>query len=307
MQRSGGKNRWLWLAVLFLFVFVAASAFILMGRLSSYLLDDSGAIALIPVQEFSAPDALAPNSIPLQQAEQSSPVTKEPAAESPANTPAAPPAAPGFETSDDSKVWSTDTQVDIFRVSYENGEGTITVHSNDGDRLIAPGTENTYAFKLKNTGNVSLDYSVEVDAFVTPDGTPLPVTGRLSRYDGKWLAGAPDTFADISALDAAADTGTLSAGRYTYYTLDWLWPFENGNDALDTMLGNAAVDGDLLFTIVIRTVATASLDPEAPGGIIPPVDTGDDFSAALWLALAICSLFLMMVLLVFHIREKRRA
>ena len=69
MQRSGGKNRWLWLAVLFLFVFVAASAFILMGRLSSYLLDDSGAISLIPVQEFSAPDALAPNSIPLQQAE----------------------------------------------------------------------------------------------------------------------------------------------------------------------------------------------------------------------------------------------
>ena len=135
-----------------------------------------------------------------------------------------------------------------------NGEKVITVNSGNGDKVIAPGTENSYTFKLKNTGNVALDYTVEVDAYFTPADIEIPITGRLNRYDGTWVIGGKDEYAKVPVLDTAEDNATLGAGKYTYYTLDWLWPFESGNDELDTMLGNLAVDQELTFTIVIKTM-----------------------------------------------------
>ena len=106
-------------------------------------------------------------------------------------------ANPGFEVSDDNTVWTTNTQVEIFKLSYENGEANITVQSSDGEKVFAPGTENSYTFKLKNTGNVALDYTVDIDAYFTPGETVIPITARVNRYDGKWLVGSGDSYVDI--------------------------------------------------------------------------------------------------------------
>ena len=312
-KTNNGKIKWIWLSVLILFVCAAATAIVFFNRLDSFLSDDKGAISLITDVTQQAENGLN------EKEESKTTATDTTAAKEPTNngtsddsssssaTPQTtqPPINPGFEESDEKTVWSTETQVEIFRVSYVNGEQVITVNSDNGEKVIAPGTENSYTFKLKNTGNVALDYTVEVDAYFTPADIPIPVTGRVNRYDGEWIVGNKDVYANVSALNSAEDKATLGAGKYTYYTLDWLWPFESGNDARDTILGNLAVDQDLLFTIVIKTSASESSDPNGGGGITPP-QTGDNTNLILWIVLAVSSFAIMMLLLFYQNKEKRR-
>ena len=285
---DNSKTEWIWLSVLILFVCVAATTVAITSRLNDFLIDDSGAISLITADDVadtqSQTDSYASSTTPQDTH---------------------PPKKPGFEASDDKTVWSTNTQVEMFHLSYENGEQIITVQGADGDKVIAPGTENSYVFKLKNTGNVALDYTAEIDAYFTPSNIKIPITGRLTRYDGKNVVGGKDEYAEVSLLDAAEDAATLGAGKYTYYTLDWLWPFESGNDELDTQLGNLAVEQDLIFTIVIKTTATESNNPYDDSGITPP-QTGDNTNIALWIVLAVCSFVMMLILIIYHRKERRR-
>ncbi len=304
MQKLGiGKHRRIWLSVLVLFVFVAVSIFILASRIGGFLLDDSNAIPLISENtsvtsgEYSSDKE---NTQPSHtESKTSAPATTQQATQSPKKS--------DFAASDEQKVWSTDTKVEIFRVSYVNGEQVVTVHSDNGDKLIAPGTENSYTFKLKNNGDAALDYIVKVDAYFTPGDIVIPITGRLNRYDGKWIAGNGEKYVNVSELDAAEDKATLGAGKYTYYTLDWIWPFESGNDELDTKLGNLATEQDLVFTVVITTEAAESSDPDNNGGILLPhaggPHTGDDSSLILWIILAIVSF----VLIFYPLIGKRRS
>lgn len=315
------KTKWIWLSVLILFVCVAATAIAFTSRLHSFLLDDRGAISLIAEDTQATQDG----SVDSERSQSTdSTATQEPTTEQeptssnnmsgtqadPATSATTapqvtqPPKNPGFEASDDQTGWSTNTQVEIFRVSYVNGEQVITVNSDNGDKVIAPGTENSYIFKLKNTGNAALDYTVEVDAYFTPANIAVPITGRLNRYDGTWVVGGRDEYAAVSVLDTAEDKATLGAGKYTYYTLDWLWPFESGNDELDTMLGDLAVDQDLVFTIVIKTTATESANPYDNSGITPP-QTGDNTNLTLWIVLAVSS-FAMMIFLIFYQNKGKR-
>lgn len=299
MQKLGiGKHRRIWLSVLVLFVFVAVSIFILASRIGGFLLDDSNAIPLISESTSVTSGEASSDKENTQpshtESKTSAPEAAQQATQSPKKS--------GFEASDEQTVWSTDTKAEIFRVSYENGEQVITVNSDNGDKLIAPGTENSYTFKLKNNGDAALDYIVKVDAYFTPGDIEIPITGRLNRYDGKWIAGNEEKYVNVTALDTAEDKATLGAGKYTYYTLDWIWPFESGKDELDTMLGNLADKQDLVFTVVITTEAAESSDPNNNGGIIQP-NTGDDSSLILWVILAIVSF----VLIFYPLTGKRRS
>lgn len=286
------RNTWIWLSVLILLVCVTATAIGLFSRLDSFLLDDEGAISLTP----EIPSGTDDSEDEIEDTQHSGIASTA--------TPQAiqPPKNPGFEASDDQTVWSTNTQVEIFRVSYVNGEKVITVNSDNGDKLIAPGTENSYTFKLKNTGNVALDYTVAVDAYFTPGDIVIPITGRISRHDSEWIVGDKNTYADVKDLDQAEDTATLGAGRYAYYTLDWLWPYESGNDDLDTLLGNMAVEQELVFTIVITTIATESSDPYVDWGINSP-QTDENSHITLWITLMVVC-FTTLILLAILTRQK---
>ena len=318
---NNSKTKWIWLSVLILLVCVAATTIAFMSRLDSFLLDDEGAISLITedtsetddssdeTDGTQSQDSAATQDSETEQDSTSStdtPGTDEPAP-STSTTPKVtqPPKNPGFEAGDDKTVWGTNTQVEIFSVSYVNGEQIITVKSDNGDKVIAPGTENSYTFKLKNTGNVALDYTVEIDAYFTPADITIPITGRLNRYDGKWVVGGKDEYANVPVLDTATDSATLGAGKYTYYTLDWLWPFESGDDELDTLLGNLATEQELTFTIVIKTTATESSNPYDDSGITPP-PTSDNSNLTLWIVLAVSSFMMMLFLVFYQNKETRR-
>lgn len=319
---NNSKTKWIWLSVLILFVCVAATTIAFMSRLDSFLLDDEGAISLITEDTSETDDSSdetdgtqSQDSAATQDSEteqDSTSSTDTPGTDEPdpstSTTPEVtqPPKNPGFEAGDDKTVWGTNTQVEIFSVSYVNGEQIITVKSDNGDKVIAPGTENSYTFKLKNTGNVALDYTVEIDAYFTPADITIPITGRLNRYDGKWVVGGKDEYANIPVLDTATDSATLGAGKYTYYTLDWLWPFESGDDELDTLLGNLATEQELTFTIVIKTTATESSNPYDDSGITPP-QTGDNSNLTLWIVLAVSSFMMMLFLIFYQNKEKWRS
>lgn len=275
------KRKWIWLVVLFLFIGIAVTVVLLMSNLGNFLMDDSGAISLVEDDKKIDPGDL--------EGEEDGEDQK----------------IASFQISDGSQVWDTYTQIDLFRVSYENGQQEITVLSDNGDELIAPGTENSYTFKLKNNGEVALDYTVSVDAYIVPADTQIPMSGRMNRYDGKWVVGSETDYANVQTLDGAQDSATLGAGKYTYYTFDWLWPFESGNDELDTMLGNMAVDQELTFTLAITTIAEVSGDPYDDSGITPP-RTGDDSNPVLWFVLAISSLALILILLFYRRKDEEQ-
>ena len=321
---NNSKTKWIWLSVLILVVCVAATTIVFLSRLDSFLLNDEGAISLITDDisktndvsnetddTLSSDSAVTLDFETVQDSEagqdSASSIDATGTSKSESSTSATaprialPPKEPGFEAGDDKTVWDTNTQVEIFKVSYVNGEQVITVNSDNGDKVIAPGTENSYTFKLKNTGNVTLDYTVEVDAYFTPGDIEIPIISRLNRYDGKWVVGGKDEYVKVSVLDTAEDKAKLRAGRYTYYTLDWIWPFESGNDELDTMFGNLAVEQELRFAIAIKTTATESSHSSAGGGITPP-QTGDNSDIILWVVL---SIFSSMIFLHIFIKPRR--
>lgn len=171
-----------------------------------------------------------------------------------------------------------ESEEEIFKFSYdETGEITVIGAGGNDDKLIAPGTSNIYQFTLANTGDVALDYNLTMEAYVTGTDLRLPVNARVWDYTNKYILGSADSMVDVMELNTVNENAELAAGRYAVYNLEWEWPFEWGDDEYDTMLGNLAVDEDLVLHIVIRTVAEYDEDPDNPGaGLIKPPNTGDD-------------------------------
>lgn len=283
-MRKSGRTGLIWITAIMLFVSVCATTNAWLDRLNPFLLDDSGAISLLTgevvyvEQEFKT---VSLNVMPFESRIRSK---------------------AGFQVVDDKGVWTTSTPVDIFKVSYENGVGNVFVQSSDGDKIIAPGTSNSYTFKLKNTGDVALDYTVSIDAYFEPLDLSIPIETRLNRYDGLWVVGDLDSYGDVATLDVAEDSAVLGAGRYTYYTLEWRWPFEKDNN-FDTLLGNRAMDEDLTFTIVINTIASGNENAHNPGGIMPP-NTADNSNLVLWVSMSAFSLLMLLFLLLYKREEE---
>lgn len=203
---------------------------------------------------------------------------------------------PGFQVSDDNTIWTGETNVEIFRVSYENGEGKVTVNSGRGDKVLAPGTENEYIFTLQNTGNVGLDYTLTMEAYFSDGEKIIPVVARLVDYEGNYLVGSADGYADVLELNKVLVEESISAGYVAPYTLQWQWPFE-GDDAYDTWLGDLAENEDISLTIVIHTTA----EQGGEGGL---PSTGDTSHVMLLSCIMVGSFAGMLVLLLLPKRKR---
>ena len=199
-----------------------------------------------------------------------------------------------FRTYDENTVWSGETDIEIFRVTYENGSGQVTVNSENGDKLLAPGTENTYSFALENTGNNALEYTMSMEAYFTDGTHVIPVEARVRSHEGGYLCGTAEEYVPVLELNQVHDEGTLRVGYIMPYTLEWRWPFEI-DDEYDTMLGNLAVEEDISLTIIIRTTASYTPDP-GPGSGIPK--TGDTSQIGLMMTIMVASAAGLMILLI---------
>jgi len=151
-------------------------------------------------------------------------------------------------------VWNTDTQVEIFKTTYENAQQQITVAGKNGDKVIAPGAQNDYTFSLRNNTRGYVDYKMTMSAAVEglADPSLLPVEVRVKGING-WVVGDDENWIPVLELNTAADTGVSNAHYSAVYTLEWRWPYEHGQDELDTWLGNQ--EQEITLTIGIATTA----------------------------------------------------
>ena len=195
-----------------------------------------------------------------------------------------------------------DAKSEIFKISYKNDSGEITVNGAKGntDKLIAPGTANKYQFTLENPSDTALDYTMTMEAAITGTDEKIPIKVRLWDYTNKYLLGSAEQMKDVLDLNTVSEKASLGVGRYAVYTLEWEWPFEQGSDELDTLLGNLAVEDDIVLEVNIKTIASYDADnnPDKNNiGLIAP-QTGDNSSLEfLWLILAgsIAGIFIVLL------------
>ena len=198
------------------------------------------------------------------------------------------PLATSDEPSGESTVWLGLTDVELFKVSYENGEGIVTVDGG-GEKVIDPGTSHVYSFTLTNNADVALDYSLNLSALMNFGDHDIPLKVRLRTADGDYAVGSETSFEDMDNLEDVVTKNTLGAGRCHTYTLEWEWAFEDGNDEYDTFLGSVMVGTQsATITLTIETEAMQSADPDNNNGDLPP--TGDDNSTFWWFLLAILAM-----------------
>ena len=225
---------------------------------------------------------------------------------------------PSLEITDqDDKKWRNEEYVDIFKTEHKNGEGQITVASQDGDKIIAPGTTTKYMFALFNDGNVALKYETDIDFSLTLNGEEthyshdFPLLVRLSTDEdgGRYLMGSETEWVSVSKAKIDSYVSQLGASSYEHFTLEIKWEYESGNDELDTLLGNLSAEGSLaggdgvVVTMGINAVAEEHIDPEAEGGTKiqengQPVDVEHGGTIRwIWLIL----LFLNIAMIIFYI------
>ncbi len=205
---------------------------------------------------------------------------------------------------DDKQFWSSETQVDLFRDSYHG-----TAKSDNGEKIIAPGTSNFYNFTLKNNGNIPLDYTVSLKVDVYPEeqetNTAIPLEWRLLSGDGTVVSDWQNYNGRMAALKQAA----LDVRHQDNYTVEWRWIFEQGEvaDENDTDMGNMAVSEPLGVNATIYVYAEQSADWDgSPSDFGNALKTGDTFNIPFYALLLIASGCGLVIIIQGERRRKKR-
>ena len=213
---------------------------------------------------------------------------------------------PSAEVEDESGiVWEKHTNVDIFKSSYKNGNGEFTVVSNNGDKVFAPGTATSYKFTAQNSGNMAVDYTIDLNFVLKSGGekmdlTNFPISVRLTNTSGDYLIGDKNTYVPVERAILSTHADLLGAYSYETYELEIYWPYESGNDSYDTFLGNLSAEKEVWVTMELDFYAFESLDATAQGGVQIEVEGTKEYGGTIrWLWLML--LMINTGILVFYI------
>lgn len=217
-----------------------------------------------------------------------------------------------FNVTDADQVWTTDTAIELFKVSYKNANGDITVKSAGNDKVLAPGTDGSYTFDLKNTANKAADYKIWVEATINSNITGMPLQTKMSGQNG-WLLGSKNNWEDAKDLDGISTIEHIEPGKSAEYKIYWQWPFEQGKDEEDTNLGNITVGQEFTYTVTIHTLAAEStdtnikpdIDNKKPLSVINAVKTGDTAAIMRWAVILGLSAGIIFILLILKKRKEK--
>lgn len=170
----------------------------------------------------------------------------------------------GAVTRDERAEWTSQTDIDLFQNSYTGTGGNITVNAENGDKLIAPGTTNRYAFSIQNTGNIALSYSVTLQGVLDAKNPNISMEYRLRRGNA-WLIGDETHWVTTAELNAAEEKADLYPEKSDPFLLEWRWKFE-GSDEEDTALAAIASRRSDAFSLTISTTAEAVPETAAVNG-----------------------------------------
>ena len=173
----------------------------------------------------------------------------------------------------ESARWEANQEITVFDTHYTNGDGQITVQSQNGEALIAPGTEMDYHFTMYNSSNVAVIYEVDLDMLLMLGGVPqgreleeaLPLKVRITTGSGEHLIGDRDSFVSLADATVVKKRLVLGAESFDTFTLELAWAFE-GDDQNDTNLGDLSAEQNLALTLVVDTFAEEHFDASAVGG-----------------------------------------
>ena len=187
------------------------------------------------------------------------------------------PKNPSVSVGDEEGSWQNSTKVSIFSSSYENGENNMTVLSQNGDNIIAPGTVSVYRFCMYNQGNMAVEYDLGFTFQLTIDdkaanAQSFPLQIRMTRTDGKYVLGGADEWLSLAAGKLGEYKGVVGASSYEEFTLELMWAFE-GNDELDTALGNTSINLPVDLSFNIDSYAVEAEDSTLKGGVYVSQDS----------------------------------
>ncbi|MBQ9151032.1 MAG: hypothetical protein IJX72_02185 [Clostridia bacterium] len=209
--------------------------------------------------------------------------------------------------------WEAGQNVQIFRTSYENGQGVVTVLSEDGTDLVAPGTEMSYEFTMCNNGNMAVIYETDLD-FTLKIGTEVqetydfPMEVRLVNEQGEYLIGSETEWVNVKDAILARHVNVLGASSYETFHMDLRWRYESGNDLLDTYWGDLSAKEDVTLTLGINTYAEEHFDSEAKGGTELNVEGTQEYGGTIrwmWLILLMTNAGIL-IFYVSWLMNKRR-
>lgn len=227
------------------------------------------------------------------------------------------PRTPSMSTEDDKVNWEDAETIEIFQTQQVNADGDVVVQSAKNDDVIAPGSKGSYTFYLRNEGNVALDYNISFTAKLTSENIRLsaenfPFLFRMYDQTGKYAVGGEETWVTADEINDVLHDGIVGKGSFFHYTLEWYWPFENGDDGMDTYFGNLSAERDVVLSLDISSYAEESTNPNATGGEIDkinkPAPEVGDINPITFVALMVATLLsiLLLIYLLYRRFVKRR-
>ena len=199
-----------------------------------------------------------------------------------------------------------DGSIELFRIEYENELGEITVQGLNADNVVAPGTEVGYDLRLRNTGDVVIDFLLTptVDFFT---GDIVPVEFKVKDDYGNYILGSDTTWVGSDAMNALAHKGRIHPGEVFTYHVVWQWVFEIGDEqnVYDTYLGNQGGEFTPGVIVGIEVQASENRMPLKPNSHMMHL-LGDGFGCCwcCWLVWILLLILLLVLVRLWFMRRK---
>lgn len=126
----------------------------------------------------------------------------------------------------------------LFEVLYHN------VKADNGDKVVAPGTEGDSIVRLKNSVSGTIGYTAVLYRVRSTELLPVEAALSGNGFTDTDTYSLPEGVKDEDIIRAVS--GTVDGGKICDFDIDWNWKFYNSEqqDIIDTWLGDKAADGD---------------------------------------------------------------
>ena len=148
-------------------------------------------------------------------------------------------------------------------------------------------------------------YETDIDFTLTVGDETLkqytfPLKVKLYTQNGAYLIGSKTEYEYVQDATVSAHVSQLGANSYETFVLELLWEFDGGNDELDTLYGDKAVESGVSLKLGINTYAEEHIDPTAQGGTKIEVEGTEEYGGTIrWLWLML--LFINAGILIFYV------
>ena len=199
-----------------------------------------------------------------------------------------------------------DGSIDLFKIEYENETGEITVQGLNADNVVAPGTVVGYDLRLRNTGDVVIDFIMNptVD-FFTDD--QVPVEFKIKDDYDNYILGSDTQWVNSDSMNALDHRGRIHPGEVFTYHVTWRWVFEvsEDQDAYDTYLGDQG--GEFIPGVSVGIEVEASENPlpiKSNSHMMHLLGEGFGCCWCCWLVWILLLILLLTLIRVWFLRRK---